>query len=145
MPLISIYYFIQISNQESSSSIYPGKILFSLIKKNTLYSLFYSLIMFRRRRTVSFHSYLLAVCVLSCVWLFVTAWIVARQAPLSMEFSRQEYQSELPCPPPGDLPNPGTEPSSPALKGGFLTAEPPEKPMLLLLSRFSRVRFCVTP
>ena len=46
------------------------------------------------------------------------------QAPLSMRFSRQEYQSGLPCPPPGDLPNPGiepTSPSSPALAGGFLT------------------------
>ena len=46
------------------------------------------------------------------------------QAPLSMEFSRQEYWSELPCPSPGDLPNPGIEPPSlrsPALAGGFFT------------------------
>ena len=46
------------------------------------------------------------------------------QAPLSMGFSREEYWSELPCPPPGDLPNPGTEPASltsPALAGGFFT------------------------
>ena len=43
----------------------------------------------------------------SCVRLFVTPWTVARQAPLSMGFSRQEYWSELPGPPPGDLPNPG--------------------------------------
>ena len=40
-------------------------------------------------------------------------WTVACQAPLSMEFSRQEYWSWLPCPPPGDLPNPGIEPTSP--------------------------------
>ena len=40
----------------------------------------------------------------SCVWLFVTLWTVAPQAPLSMEFSRQEYWSGLPCPPPGDIP-----------------------------------------
>ena len=58
------------------------------------------------------------------VQLFVTLWTVARQAPLSMGFSRQEYWSGLPCPPPGDLPNPGIEPESlksPALAGGFFT------------------------
>ena len=41
---------------------------------------------------------------------FVTLWTIARQAPLSMGFSRQEYWSGLPCRPPGDLPNPGIEP-----------------------------------
>jgi len=48
----------------------------------------------------------------------------ARQAPPSTGFSRQEYWSGLPCPPPGDLPNPGMEPvslTSPALAGGFFT------------------------
>ena len=53
-----------------------------------------------------------------------TQWTVAHQAPLSMGFSRQEYWSGLPCPPPGDLPDPGIEPSSlmpPALTGGFFT------------------------
>ena len=54
------------------------------------------------------------VCVLSCVWCFVTPWTVACQAPLSMEFSRQEYWSGLPSPTPGDLPDPGMEPESPA-------------------------------
>ena len=44
-----------------------------------------------------------------------TPWTVAHQAPLSMGFSRQEYWSGLPCPPPGDLPNPGIEPRSPEL------------------------------
>ena len=44
-----------------------------------------------------------------------------------MEFSRQDYQSGLPFPPPGDLANPGIEPESPALVGKFLTAEPPGK------------------
>ena len=51
-------------------------------------------------------------------------WTVAHQAPLSMEFSRQEYWSALPCPPPGDLSNLGIEPMSfisPALAGGFFT------------------------
>ena len=42
----------------------------------------------------------------SCVQLFVSPWTVARQVPLSIGFSRQEYWSLLPCPPPGDLPNP---------------------------------------
>ena len=58
----------------------------------------------------------------SCVQLFATPWTAARQAPLSMEFSRQEYWNGLPCPPPGDPPNPGTEPMSlvsPALAGVF--------------------------
>ena len=53
-----------------------------------------------------------------------TPWIIAHQALLCMGFSRQEYQSGLPCPPPGNLPNPGIEPmslASPALAGGFFT------------------------
>ena len=48
----------------------------------------------------------------SRVWLFLTLWTVARQAPLSMGISRQEYWSGLPFPPPRDLPDPGTEPTS---------------------------------
>ena len=51
----------------------------------------------------------------------VTRWTIARQASLSMKFSRREYWSGLPCPPPGDLPKPGTEPTSPALAGEFFT------------------------
>ena len=61
---------------------------------------------------------------LSCVQLFVTLWAVAHQAPLSMGFSRQKYWSGLPWPPPGDLPNPGIEPSSlmsPVLASRFFT------------------------
>ena len=59
---------------------------------------------------------LLCVCVShSVVSDSANPWSVARQAPLSMGLSRQEYWSELPCPPPGDLPNLGTEPGSPAL------------------------------
>ena len=64
---------------------------------------------------------------------FVTLWAVAHQTPLSMELSRQEYQSELPFPAPGDLPDPGIEPTplaSPALAGRFFTTEPPGKPQL---------------
>ena len=54
---------------------------------------------------------------------------VACQAPLSMGFSRQEYWSGLPIPSPGDLPNTGIEPRSPALAGRFLSTEPPGKPI----------------
>ena len=50
---------------------------------------------------------------LNCIQLFVTLWTVACQAPLSMEFSRQEYWSRLPFPPPRDLPDPKIEPTSP--------------------------------
>ena len=67
---------------------------------------------------------------LSSVRLFATPWTVAYQAPLFMGFSKQEYWSGLPCPPPGDHPDPGIEslsPVSPALAGGFFTAEPLEK------------------
>ena len=65
-----------------------------------------------------------SVCVqlLSHVWLFVTPWTVACQAPLSMQFSRQEYWSGLPFPTPGDLPHPGIELTflvSPALACNF--------------------------
>ena len=66
------------------------------------------------------------------------------QAPLSMEFPRQEYYSELPFPSPGDLPNPGIEPRSPAMQLDSLPSEPPGKP-LLLLSHFSRVQLCAAP
>ena len=51
-----------------------------------------------------------------------TPWTVACQAPLSMEFSRQEYWSGLPFPPPGDLPDPGIEPRSPALQEDSFTS-----------------------
>ena len=60
----------------------------------------------------------------SHVQLFATLWTVAPQAPLSLGFSRQEYWSGLPCPPPGDLPDPGVEPASlmsPELAGEFFT------------------------
>ena len=50
-----------------------------------------------------------------------TPWAAACQAPLSMGFPRQEYWSGLPFPSPGDLPDPGIEPTSPALAGGFFT------------------------
>ena len=73
------------------------------------------------------------VCVLAqSVQLFATPWTVAHQAPLSMEYSRQECWSGLPFPPPGDLPDPGTDLVSlvsPALKTDSLPTAPPGKPM----------------
>ena len=60
----------------------------------------------------------------------MTIWTVARQAPLSLEFPRQEHWSELPFPPPGDLPDPGVEPVSSALAGVFFTTQPPGKPKM---------------
>ena len=60
-------------------------------------------------------------CVLSHVQLSVTSWTRARQPPLSMGFSRQEYWHGLPFPTSQDLPNSGIEPESPALAGGFFT------------------------
>ena len=69
----------------------------------------------------------MCACILSCfsrVQLFATLWTVAHQSPLFTRFSRQEYQSGLPCPPPGDLLHPGLEPvslTSPELASEFLT------------------------
>ena len=66
-------------------------------------------------------------CVLSHVLLFMTPWMVACQAPLSVGFSRQENWSELPFPPPGDLEF--TSPVSPALQADSLPLAPPGKPL----------------
>ena len=60
----------------------------------------------------------------------LSPWTVACQAPLSMGFSRQEYWNGLPCPPPGDLPNPGIKPRSPTLQADSLLFEPPGKSSL---------------
>ena len=74
-----------------------------------------------------FQSRVCACCMLSHfsrVQLSVTPWIIAHEAPLSMGFCRQEYWSELPCSPPGDLPDPGIKPTSlmsPPLAGRFFT------------------------
>ena len=64
---------------------------------------------------------------------FATPGTVAHQAPLSMGFPRREYQSGLPFPSPGDLPDPEIEPMSSALAGRFFTAEPPRKRKPILL------------
>ena len=82
----------------------------------------------------------LKVCV-RAKWLqsqfFVTLWTVAHQAPLSMGFSRQEFWSGLPCPPPVDLPHTRTEPKfliSPALAGGFFTTSATGKPIPIYIA-----------
>ena len=72
-----------------------------------------------------------------------TLWTVAWQAPLSMGFSRQEYWSGFPCPPPGDLPNPGIKPRSPTLQVDSLPSKPPKKPPIRLhLNQFHLQRPC---
>ena len=67
----------------------------------------------------------------SFIQLFEALWTVVYQVPLSLRFSRQEYQSGLPCPSPGDFPDPGiesTSPASPALQADSLPSEPPRNP-----------------
>ena len=84
-------------------------------------------------RVTQFYTYMSEwVKSLSCVRLFVTPWTVAYQASLSTGFSRHEYWSGLPFPSPGDLPDPGIEPRSPALEAEALTSEPPGKPSFLI-------------
>ena len=80
-----------------------------------------------RVRLVKNDSEVSEVKSLSRVRLFATPWIVAYQALPSMGFSRQEYWSGLPFPSPGDLPNPGIEPGSPALQTDTLPSELPGK------------------
>ena len=91
-------------------------------------------------RVTAYHKALfsstLTVCMLSCVQLFETPWTVACQALLSMGFSRQENWSGFPFPSPGDLPDPGIEPASPAssiLAGRLFRTEPSGKPPTLTI------------
>ena len=73
----------------------------------------------------SFCNEPVVVSSLNFIRLFATPWTVVCQAPLSVGFPRQEYWSGLPFPSSGDLLDPGIEPVSPALAGGFYAAEPP--------------------
>ena len=78
-----------------------------------------------------FLIYLVRACMLShfsCVRFLATLWTIVLQAPLSMEFSRQEYWSGLPCPLPGDLLDTVIDPWSPALHVDLLPSESPGKP-----------------
>ena len=72
---------------------------------------------------------------------FATPWAVAHQAPLSMEFSGQEYWSWVPFPSPGDLPDLGIKLASPALSGGFFTTELPGKPVYMYTSMYYTFMF----
>ena len=91
------------------------------------------------------------VCVsfLSRIQLFMTPWTIAHLAPLSVEFSRQEYWCGLPFPSPGDLPVPVTEPGSPALQADSLLDAPPGKPVVVhsisCAQSFSYVWLSATP
>ena len=88
---------------------------------------------------VLLNIYMYMLSCFSHVWVFATLWTMACQAPLSMGFSRREYWSELPCPPPGDLPNPGITAASlasPALAGGFWSLVPPRIHMCLLIENY---------
>ena len=78
------------------------------------------------------HTHMSCAQSINHVQLFAIPWTIAHQAVLSMGFSRQEYYSGLPCPPPGDLPNPGIKPAS--LKSlGSLPLAPPGKPCAITL------------
>ena len=70
------------------------------------------------------------ICVCCCCCAQTCPWTAARQAPPWVGFSKQEYWSGLPCPPPGNLPNPGIEPRSPTLQADSLPSEPPGKPAI---------------
>ena len=72
--------------------------------------------------------------------LFVTPQSIAHQASLSMEFSRQEYWSGLPFPSPGDLPDPGMEPRSPAFQEDSLPSEPPRKATCLKINTDLKIK-----
>ena len=73
---------------------------------------------------------------LSCVQLFTTPWTVAHQYPLSMEFSKQKYESELPFPSPGDFPNPGIKPVPPTLQADALSLSPQGSPDELTIESY---------
>jgi len=75
---------------------------------------------------------------MTLVQLFVTPWIIARQASLSMKFSRQESWNGKPFPSPGGLTDPGTEPRSPELLADSLPFEPPVKPINIIRHRRRR-------
>ena len=95
---------------------------------------------------IKVHTCMHTQLIWSCPTFFATLWTITHQAPLSMGFSRQEYWKELPCPPPGGLPDPGIEPKSlmsPALAGRFFTTSPTLAQRLKRLPamRETRVRF----
>ena len=102
--------------------LHPGRIIlhvFSFWRKKVTFLNFFKI----SRASVT----TVCVYVLRRVWLLESPLTAACRAPLFTEFPRQEYQSELPFPPPEDLPSPGIKPTSPTLASGFFTAKPPEE------------------
>ena len=101
-----------------------------------------------RQRPAYSVSLNLKVKSLSRVWLFATPWTVAHQARPSMEFSRQEYWSGLLFPFPGDFPDPGIKPGSPALQADALLSEPLGKTLIWMMQKRkqkqSHVGICCT-
>ena len=85
----------------------------------------------------------LSLSSLSCVWLFVTPWTVARQGLLSTEFSKQKYWSGLPFPSPRDLPDPGIRLGSPAFQADSLTSKPPAGSQYSILWQIHVIGFYV--
>ena len=104
--------------------IFPKEMIFSEIPLRGPYSLW---------TRSSFLCVCVCVCALVTQWWpsLCDSWTVPCQAPLSMEFSRQEYWGGSSCPSPGDLPNLRIEPGSPALQADSLLSEPPRKPIKL--------------
>ena len=93
-------------------------------------------------KPIQYCKVLLLLSCFSRVWFFATLWTVAYQAPPSMGFSRQECWSGLPFPFPGDLPDPGIEPGSPALQADALPSEPPGK-LIYFNWRLITLQYCI--
>ena len=118
----------------SFTSIILARIIFSFVLQwilispcDHLFHIYRLIFLFYTHDTENTHCHTRVLSHFSCVRLFATPWTVAPQPPLSMGFSRQEFWSGLPCPLPGDLPDPGIQPmplTSPASAGGFFTTEP---------------------
>ena len=111
-----------------------------IVKQNYLYHNYKITVNLNGVSRVCVHVKSLQLCLTLCNSMNYTVC----QTPLSMIFSRQEYLSGLPCPPPGDLPDPGigtASPETPELLVGFFTIEPPGKTMLLILpnTKFGRL------
>ena len=92
--------------------------------------------------SIPWTSFYLEVKSLSCVRFFATPWTVAYQAPLSTEFSRQEYWSGFPFPSPGDLPNPGIKPRSTALRQPLYHLSHQVHPFKDPISKYSHILRC---
>ena len=109
-------YIIEKRQSSKSGAWKPGKLCVKKQNKNEIRT-FFHMIDKKEKKVKS----------LCHVQLFMTSWTVAYQAPPFMGFSRQEYWSGLLFPSPGDLPDPGIEPGSPALQADTLPSEPPGK------------------